>query len=109
MKRCGTLLGVLICSVAGSFVADAQPGPLWQQTTYKGQEIGKLTGDVYYARTDDYVSAFMVTRDGIVLVEPVGPEHSKWLKAELARRFGVPVQHMLGAREPKAEGFVEPD
>jgi glyoxylase-like metal-dependent hydrolase (beta-lactamase superfamily II) len=73
----------------------AQPGPLWQSTSYKGQEIGKLTGDVYYARTDDYVSAFMVTTEGIVLVEPVGAEHARWLKGELDRRFGVPVKYVI--------------
>jgi glyoxylase-like metal-dependent hydrolase (beta-lactamase superfamily II) len=95
MKRSGGLLAVLSCSVFVSIAAHAQPGPLWQSTSYKGQEIGKLTGDVYYARTDDYVSAFMVTKDGIVLVEPVGPEHAKWLKGELARRFGVPVKYVI--------------
>ena len=68
---------------------------LYQQTQYKGQEIGKLTGDVYYARMDDYVSAFMVTTDGIVLVEPIGTEMAAWLKAELARRFSVPVKYVI--------------
>jgi len=95
MKRSEWILAVLSCSAFVSFTAHAQPGPLWQSTTYKGQEIGKLTGDVYYARTDDYVSAFMVTRDGIVLVEPVGPEHAKWLKGELDRRFHVPVKYVI--------------
>ena len=95
MKRNVALLAVLSCSAFLSFAAHAQPGPLWQSTQYKGQEIGKLTGDVYYARTDDYVSAFMVTRDGIVLVEPVGPDHATWLKGELARRFGVPVKYVV--------------
>jgi glyoxylase-like metal-dependent hydrolase (beta-lactamase superfamily II) len=73
----------------------AQPGPLWQSTTYKGREIGQLTGDVYYARSDDYLSAFMVTPDGIVLVEPVGPEFATWLKGELQRRFAVPVKYVI--------------
>jgi glyoxylase-like metal-dependent hydrolase (beta-lactamase superfamily II) len=95
MKRSEWILAVLSCSAFVSFTAHAQPGPVWQSTTYKGQEIGKLTGDVYYARTDDYVSAFMVTKDGIVLVEPVGPDHAKWLKGELARRFNVPVKYVI--------------
>jgi glyoxylase-like metal-dependent hydrolase (beta-lactamase superfamily II) len=95
MKRSVCLVVVLGCSVVASFALRAQPGPLWQSTSYKGQEIGKLTGDVYYARTDDYVSAFMVTSEGIVLVEPVGPEHATWLKGELARRFGVPVKYVI--------------
>jgi len=95
MKRCEWLLAVLSSALVPSFASEAQPGPLWQSTSYKGQEIGKLTGEVYYARTDDYVSAFMVTPDGIVLVEPVGKEHATWLKAELARRFGVPVKYVI--------------
>jgi glyoxylase-like metal-dependent hydrolase (beta-lactamase superfamily II) len=96
MSRNGWVLAVLSCSAAlFPLAGTAQPGPLWQTTTYKGREIGKLTGDVYYARSDDYVSAFMVTPEGIVLVEPVGPEHATWLKGELDRRFGVPVKYVI--------------
>ena len=73
----------------------AQQRSLYQQTQYKGQEIGKLTGDTYFARMDDYVSVFMVTRDGIVLVEPIGSEMATWLKAELAKRFMVPVKYVI--------------
>jgi len=76
-------------------VALAQPRAIYQQTQYKGQEIGKLTGDVYYARMDDYVSVFMVTPDGIVLVEPIGTEFAMWLKGELATRFKVPVKYVI--------------
>ena len=72
-----------------------QARTLYQQTQYKGQEIGKLTGDVYYARMDDYVSAFMATPEGIVLVEPIGTEMATWLKAELTRRFNVPVKYVI--------------
>ena len=88
---------VLSCLVFESFVPEAwtQARALYQQTQYKGQEIGKLTGDVYYARMDDYVSAFMVTSEGIVLVEPIGTEMAIWLKAELARRFKVPVKYVI--------------
>jgi glyoxylase-like metal-dependent hydrolase (beta-lactamase superfamily II) len=75
--------------------ASAQPRAAYQQTQYKGQEIGKLTGDVYYARMDDYVSAFMVTPDGIILVEPIGTEMATWLKRELAQRFKVPVKYVI--------------
>jgi len=75
--------------------AGAQPRATYQQTQYKGQEIGKLTGDTYYARMDDYVSVFMVTRDGIVLVEPIGMEMATWLKGELTTRFHVPVRYVI--------------
>jgi glyoxylase-like metal-dependent hydrolase (beta-lactamase superfamily II) len=75
--------------------ASAQPRATYQQTQYKGQEIGRLTGDTYYARMDDYVSVFMVTADGIVLAEPIGMEMATWLKAEIASRFHVPVKYVI--------------
>jgi glyoxylase-like metal-dependent hydrolase (beta-lactamase superfamily II) len=81
--------------VAFASVVSAQPRTIYQQTQYKGQEIGKLTGDVYYARMDDYLSVFMVTPDGIVLVEPIGTEFATWLKGELTRRFAVPVKYVI--------------
>jgi glyoxylase-like metal-dependent hydrolase (beta-lactamase superfamily II) len=88
------LLGGLALAVL-SQTSLAQPPAVYQQTDYKGREIGRLTGDVYYARMDDYVSAFMVTSEGIVLVEPIGTEFATWLKGELARRFDVPVKYVI--------------
>ena len=72
-----------------------QERSLYQQTQYQGREIGNLTGDIYYARQDDYLSVFMVTPEGIVLVEPVGTEMATWLKGELAQRFDVPVKYVI--------------
>jgi glyoxylase-like metal-dependent hydrolase (beta-lactamase superfamily II) len=84
-------------SLAGAVApaAFAQSPALYQQTQYKGREIGNLTGAVYYARMDDYLSVFMVTKEGIVLVEPIGSEFATWLKGELARRFMVPVRYVI--------------
>jgi glyoxylase-like metal-dependent hydrolase (beta-lactamase superfamily II) len=73
----------------------AQPATIYQQTEYKGREIGNLTGSVYYARMDDYLSVFMVTSEGIILAEPIGTEFATWLKGELARRFNVPVKYVI--------------
>lgn len=86
------LIVVLCAAAACGF---PQQRSFYQQTAYKGQEIGKLTGDTYYARMDDYVSVFMVTPEGIVLVEPIGIEFATWLKSELARRFNVPVKYVI--------------
>jgi glyoxylase-like metal-dependent hydrolase (beta-lactamase superfamily II) len=90
---CALLVGALIAGAPRA--AAAQPRALYQQSQHKGQEIGRLTGDVYYARMDDYVSAFLVTPDGIVLVEPVGTEFATWLKGEIATRFKVPVKYVI--------------
>jgi glyoxylase-like metal-dependent hydrolase (beta-lactamase superfamily II) len=87
-------LKLALILMAGLTLA-AQQRSFYQQTQYKGQEIGKLTGDVYYARMDDYVSVFLVTPDGIVLAEPIGTEFATWLKAELDKRFHVPVKYVI--------------
>jgi glyoxylase-like metal-dependent hydrolase (beta-lactamase superfamily II) len=89
---------VVAACVAFAIVAPGafgQARALYQQTQYKGQEIGRLTGEVYYARMDDYVSAFIVTSEGIALVEPIGTEMATWLKAEIAKRFNVPVKYVI--------------
>ena len=94
-RRCRPAAFLACLVFAWTTPAAAQSRALYQQTQYKGQEIGKLTGDTYYARMDDYVSVFMVTPDGIVLVEPIGTEMASWLKGELARRFAVPVRFVI--------------
>jgi glyoxylase-like metal-dependent hydrolase (beta-lactamase superfamily II) len=75
--------------------AQAQSPALYQQSAHKGRSIGRLTGDVYFARMDDYVSAFMVTSEGIILVEPIGTDFAAWLKSELATRFRQPVKYVI--------------
>lgn len=91
--RCLTVAA--LATMIAPIVASAQPRAIYQQTQYKGQEIGRLTGDIYYARMDDYVSVFLVTPEGIVLVEPIGTEFATWLKGELTSRFKVPVKFVI--------------
>jgi glyoxylase-like metal-dependent hydrolase (beta-lactamase superfamily II) len=93
--RLSVALGYVCMVVALAPAVAAQAPALYQQTQYKGREIGNLTGDVYYARMDDYLSVFVVTREGIVLVEPIGSDFAAWLKAELGRRFKVPVRYVI--------------
>src|SRR5579871_4276319 len=88
-QRFGLLCAVLAMNALG------QQRAWYQQTEYKGQEIGNLTGSIYYARMDDYVSVFMVTSEGIILVEPIGVEFATWLKSELNRRFHQPVKYVI--------------
>jgi glyoxylase-like metal-dependent hydrolase (beta-lactamase superfamily II) len=91
--RAFVLVGALMAAATPQ--AWSQARSLYQQTQFKGMEIGKLTGDIYYARMDDYVSAFIVTPEGIILVEPIGTEMATWLKGELTRRFNVPVKYVI--------------
>jgi glyoxylase-like metal-dependent hydrolase (beta-lactamase superfamily II) len=89
------LVFVLVVLVTLALPTQAQSPALYQQTQYKGREIGRLTGEVYYARMDDYLSVFMVTPEGVVLVEPIGTEFAAWLKGEIAVRFKVPVRYVI--------------
>ena len=60
------------------------------------REIGRLNGDVYWARDFDlHLSVFMVTPAGIVVADPIGTEFATWLKSELTARFDVPVRYVL--------------
>jgi glyoxylase-like metal-dependent hydrolase (beta-lactamase superfamily II) len=97
MKGRGLTVVVAACIAFAIVAVEAfgQARALYQQTQYKGQEIGRLTGEVYYARMDDYVSAFIVTSEGIALVEPIGTEMATWLKAEIGKRFNVPVKYVI--------------
>src|SRR3977135_2434155 len=44
---------------------------------------------------DDYVSVFMVPPEGNVLAEPIGTEMATGGRAELPRRFSVPVKYVI--------------
>ena len=57
--------------------------------------ISHAAGDVYRATVDNHATTFMVTPDGIILADPIGPGFAEWLKAEFDRRFGVPVRYVV--------------
>lgn len=59
------------------------------------REILPLTGDLYRARNGNWYTAFLVTRDGIILGDPINPAFATWLKDELRRRFTVPVKYVV--------------
>jgi glyoxylase-like metal-dependent hydrolase (beta-lactamase superfamily II) len=60
------------------------------------REITKIAGDLYRARNRIWYSLFLVTADGIILVDPLTTDFSAWLKTEFDRRFpGVPVRYVI--------------
>ena len=59
------------------------------------RSITKITGDLYKATQNSHHTAFLVTSEGIILTDPIGADFASWLKAELARRFDVPVRYVL--------------
>lgn len=70
-------------------VSAAQPGP-------PQREIIKVTDDLYRAKNGLWYSLFLVTSDGIILVDPISTGFAQWLKAQLDERFpGVPVRYVI--------------
>ena len=60
------------------------------------REIIKITDDVYRARNGLWYSLFIVTSDGIILVDPISTDFAKWLKMQLDERFpGVAVKYVV--------------
>jgi glyoxylase-like metal-dependent hydrolase (beta-lactamase superfamily II) len=72
----------------------AAPKPQPRKPMVK-RSIQRIAGDVFQFKNNFHNSVFMVTPDGIVLVDPINREASSWLKAELWRRFNQPVKYVI--------------
>lgn len=57
--------------------------------------IEHISGGMYHATANTAGTVFMVTDEGIILADPLSPEFARWLKAEFATRFGVPVRYVV--------------
>jgi len=57
--------------------------------------IVRITGELYRAQNDNHFTVFLVTPDGIIMSDPINRDFSRWLKAEMAARFKVPVRYVL--------------
>ena len=59
------------------------------------REIVQVKGDIYRARNNNYFSLFMVTPEGIILVDPINAAFATWMKEQFAERFKVPVRYVI--------------
>jgi glyoxylase-like metal-dependent hydrolase (beta-lactamase superfamily II) len=61
-----------------------------------GRGITQVKGDLYRANNGGWYVAFLVTPDGIVLVDTLNADFARWLKGQLAERFpGKPVKYVI--------------
>jgi len=84
-------MGVWLASQGAAQAQFAQGAPPGSP----GQEIIHLKGDLYRFRHIRHYGMFLHTPEGIILVDPTNSEVAAWLKAELARRFKVPVKYVI--------------
>lgn len=57
--------------------------------------IENVAENVYRFTAGHYHSIFVVTREGILITDPINPDAAKWLKSELAERFESPVRYLV--------------
>lgn len=57
--------------------------------------IEKVTGNVYRFVNDRHRSVFLVTKNGILITDPMNKEAATWLKDEMHKRFKLPVRYVV--------------
>ena len=57
--------------------------------------IVNVTGELYRAQNNNHYTVFLVTPDGVIMSDPINRDFARWLKAEIATRFRVPVRYVL--------------
>ncbi|MGB7219842.1 MAG: MBL fold metallo-hydrolase [Vicinamibacterales bacterium] len=88
MIRMTTYIVLSLCSLL-SLVSGAAA----QQPPARG--IVNVTDQLYRAQNNNHYTVFLVTPDGIIMSDPINRDFARWLKAELASRFRVPVRYVL--------------
>ena len=83
------LMGFLALLVVASEALGQAPAAAPRRT------LERVNGDVYTATNNNHRTVFLVTKEGIVLADPINADFAKWLKGELATRFKVPVKYVV--------------
>ena len=87
--RCAVLVLVLLPGLVAGVPAQQPPA---QQPP---RAIVNVTGQLYRAQNNNHYTVFLVTPAGIIMSDPINRDFARWLKAELATRFKVPVRYVL--------------
>jgi glyoxylase-like metal-dependent hydrolase (beta-lactamase superfamily II) len=88
MMRVARYVALSACLIIAS-----TPGSVAQQAPARA--IVNVTGQLYRVQNNNHYTVFLVTPEGIIMSDPINRDFSRWLKAELASRFKVPVRYVL--------------
>ena len=88
MKRLMTG-AALVLAVSAGLISDVSA------QTQPTRGIVNVTGQLYRAQNNNHYTVFLVTPEGIIMSDPINRDFGRWLKAELATRFKVPVRYVL--------------
>ncbi len=78
------VIGLLLASVAA---AQAQNAPK--------REIVQISGDLYRFQNKFHYSVFLVTPEGVIVTDPINADAARWLKSEIASRFGKRIRYVV--------------
>ena len=81
---------VVFCSLVPAAVVSAQ-----QPAAAPQRGIVNVTGQLYRAQNNNHYTVFLVTPEGVIMSDPINRDFARWLKAEIAARFKVPVRYVL--------------
>ena len=98
----GRCVRLMVAALVGSMLLGV--GPTAEAQNEPTRSIEHIAGDVYYYHYDEgmrggrsflWNGLFMVTPEGIILVDPIGMDRETWLKEELKRRFDQDVKIII--------------
>jgi glyoxylase-like metal-dependent hydrolase (beta-lactamase superfamily II) len=92
IRTCAVVLAALL---ATAMPAPAQEAPTQIAQAGPVREITKVAGEIYRFRNNNHYSIFVVTPAGIIATDPINRDAATWLKAELQRRFNLPVRYLV--------------
>ena len=91
LSRSTALAALMSAAIAADALAQqpaAQPAP-------PTRVIAKIRGDLYRFQNNNHNSWFLVTREGVIVGDPINADAASWLKNEIAQRFKVPVRYLV--------------
>src|SRR5688572_11653375 len=71
------------------------PAAQAQQKKPPTRAIVNVAGQLYRVQNNNHYTVFLVTPEGIIMSDPINRDFARYLKAEFATRFKVPVRYVL--------------
>ena len=59
------------------------------------REITPIAGPLHRFRNNFHYSVLVATPDGVIATDPINADAARWLKAEVAQRFGKPIRYVI--------------
>jgi hypothetical protein len=84
----------IVCILAAMFGA-AWIFTVQAQSAKITRTIDHISGGLYKFTNNFHASVFLVTDEGTIATDPINTAAERWLKAEMDKRFGKPVEYVI--------------